>query len=595
VSADDTADTLQPPLAGPDRLPQPDSAVGVFGGALLRFAHTGECLQLSLEGVVVDNVACPGGDGQLVGTPAASPLVLHRQVEATGNTYLQLIPAYGVTRYLPFNVGLAPHAMTPPAYPPAGADHVVLVRGIPQNPPDARQDRDYLAVVGPTRLALAVDSVPVWEDDDTRAAVPFGDTLYLLRFGQAGGPMAMPVVLENKPFHDDPYGFGLMAACAPTAELCDGFDNDCDGRPDNGRCCGQDAPLRGAPTITGVPEEMHVCEVENRDGVRVALRDADDHWTGFVAVFENGALTIRDDPRFDFHGGQAAAFVCAGGPSLLLTQDPDQITASWEHPNLLPDPALKPPFPLNCRRVLAAAPLDHTHPDETVVVACEDKFIRMSPWDQPEHADREVPIPDLPAGGADWITLNRPYDSDSIEAYVGYTDENGQHQIQYWTLTASGRSERQRRLPPPLQHLPPGDAAEPISLAPPFYRVAFQQRANAQPRMWVPIAGEYRWVDLRFNTEARRIAYNRSLTRAYAAATVPGPSGDQLAVYVVNVGDEEAPNAWSWEPSFTVPAGEPLWDVHNGDYTTDFVALYPDASAEHGWRLEAYDVSCEQP
>ncbi|MCA9560065.1 MAG: hypothetical protein KC583_16070, partial [Myxococcales bacterium] len=585
---------------------------------ILRFDADGQCLQLDATGRGLGNFPCRRAQGRFIGN--GSRIFTAYIDDATFNIRVGALfdteGGFGIGRIETVNLVDFPTV--------DGARPVVTVRNIDPN-------------VGQLQLRVAtVDGL--WESDatwlswpwqDARAVVPRGDTAYVVRFD--GGPRLETLSLTERDFGAEPvYRLDVDDQCPPSVERCDGVDQDCDGRADDGLCCTQDDRRIDAPLQRpeGAPREFLITSVENGDAYRVAVRVAEDVWQLYVtAPRADPAMTRVDllkemglpDSQARIAGAYAGrAFVAAGGYNLLLADDSEgRLTAFWhrDRPVCPPDmPGCEPgerttdfkaPFPVPCERVLAVDVIDHTTDNASALLACGDGLHRL--YARSEVQDRFWSYRDLgiDVDGVDWVTITRQAE-DVSTLLVGYESSLGSPTLSSLFFVANANGPPQLRavdanllqqgelLRDPVW-LPTALGAPPVRIADGNAEVMLREGRGEQLRVtWLPVQTGAVDAESQF-------AITTSLV-VTAAPTEPPPGEAQATgFWMVDVRGDNGLNLWSTEPSVVLPGPKPLWRViqhparilqPQGVVPRDletFATLEPEGDT---WRLRTYRVDC---
>ncbi len=626
VDVGDDQSSIAAPMFGAQALPMPDSAVGYVGGAVLRFAADGQCLQLGVTGTPVAHFPCPAVGGGLIGDGASPPFTLYEELREDGRV-TRLLPAFAASSPTEHLIGKIPAA--PVSFPPVGDERPLVTIGTRND--DGRRDRIHLAVVGYDRLLRSQERGDEWPYPDARLAIPGEDAVHLVRFGPEG-PALHRLPTDATDFGDEPpYGFEV-SECVPSAETCDGRDEDCDSRPDNGVCCPRQpngsVRTHAMYSPDDSPTELLVADLPENNRVRVAFRNRNGLWRAYN-------VTLREDPpeaslsgldRYVRPGGTGIAIIPVGDATLLITADAEgRWIGDWHHATR--DVAeIRPPGTMGCDVPLDVALLERGDDgaanavNASVLVACRNGLFRHHPWATPPGGmspDRNLTPPGFPAEDAiDWITLNRPDTDGSLTMFIGTHDGNGVHAMQQWSISAaSNRVERQQALSVALRGMQPADLARPVRARPTnLYRLAEQQEGSGPgafdtpPRFWTKMAGEYGWREPRLPESGVRFAWARNAQRLYGAKVVNvAPKGedrrDRLRFWTVDVTDGALPALWALDRFADIEVPTAFWGVADGAETTrPLVLLYRDPSqappgpgGDIRWRFEFFGADCLEP
>ncbi len=512
----DTQASLTPARVSDIALPLPDDLAPIDGAVVLRFAGLGRCLPVDSELQLGASFFCKVGPGRIISNGQRPLLVSHEPFGRRDRFVVGFLfgAGGGHTYDLPIvPEGLsAEYATVDGQYALVGEDEI-----------GAAQGEKRLVVSAIDALWRATESAPTWTHPDARLVVPRGPVSHLIEFDAQGSPSVVSLAMEAQAF-DTPYGLTIDPRCLPQPETCDGTDEDCDGRIDNGLCCANGQNRRefsvrrylgpGLGSQGFVPDQVLLTGVRTQDQLWVAVRYTTEDgpaWTGRTIGTGNrnanaaiGRLRRFGDPDtqglppWPMVADRGLALAAARDYALLLATGPDGHTwANWSHPDLAPLTGVpKPPVDLDATvddpallaqgwgpcgdldddgvvdpapegapdtwPVLSVVLADETEDDTSVLVVCPRRFLRLYPAEG--RADVVLPFPQR--APARWAQTVRDNDG-RVTVLYAFVDSVGA-----WALDAfefDAVSDTFDRVPLPLGLLgrgAEGAASGPIRSSP---------------------------------------------------------------------------------------------------------------------------------
>lgn len=208
------------------------------------------------------------------------------------------------------------------------------------------------------------------------------------------GPQVGYIPLLQRVYEDGvPYG-NPPSPCAPSPEICDGVDNDCDGQIDDGLCC-----LGELVTQFDFPQDVDAVDAEeigpitqwlvnpNENGLDywilyrhegVGEAAGTSSWGGFKWQIEartSPSFWARNAPLPFAQLGVGERLHPIGGKAATLMRDDDGVLyLSWTHDTaLVKDPVR---IPDACQDYLAAGIIRSNQNRESLFLVCEDRMVR---------------------------------------------------------------------------------------------------------------------------------------------------------------------------------------------------------------------------
>ena len=652
-------------------LPRPDGVTGLNGDAMLRFSDVGQCVQIDGATLApLGNLGCQIGRGRLA-ADGGRYTVTHLQERAEGLVYA-IRPLFGPGRESPFFLGLSAAAELT-RFPLIQDGWPMVLRVLRPDPEEGEpiNGRLELVVAGPGGLLRSERVWDAWPYDGVRGflteiditTTPDGQggfitersgTAYGVRFGGDDDPDLVTIPMDVVEFPSEPFGFVNLDTCLnPQAEICDGEDNDCDGRIDNGLCClDEDEHVDyWILNLSGPLTEIILGDVINYDAFDAALRIGESFWEGrqLYTRFSGGSRPLNGfrDLGSDLNNFATFHDMYAWGPSggcriMVGQQDPDgPLVARWTRSDDVsgdPRPIQDPVVLDNCSEILAADPTQPVdNQPESAVIVCPESMWRLycRPDDELVALDPRLLIPpnqydfadlidDLPEGGAvSWGTITRSEDI-IRDIFVGYRNTEGQWRLRSFQFNRQGAQEI-TSLPAPIQAL--NDEGGPLPWPIYLYGVASGSQVEVEtgvatedtriPRVWYRGVGQYQWADVapapspgdrvEFMAHPRykRLLYSRPVEEA------PGV----MDFWALNLTENFGVNPWATAPAFTFRPGDEtgqgedpiivdeahpiLWATHKGRYEPSVVlAGYLRDRVQDGekigevWRFMYKRLSC---
>ena len=242
----------------------------------------------------------------------------------------------------------------------------------------------------------------------------------VVQFEDRNQPTLSPIGLDTRVLRSTATIFDEKPGCIPVPEACDGRDQDCDGRQDDGVCChvAQGRNDLELDWTSGAPvEEFMLSDVGNESAYLVVYRAFEglvSRWRGFtvtLSVRENGTYfdTIgscnypggncteewRNSEHYPFaiDAGKGRAFMAIGGTRVLIAKTTMDEQAPWgiywihAYRNHKPLNELDGPviLPEECEEIMVLEGLNRADGGESMVLVCRDRIIRAYP--NPQRAD----------------------------------------------------------------------------------------------------------------------------------------------------------------------------------------------------------------
>ncbi len=356
IGDDDGADDIADPFVDDANLPTPDSATTITGGIVVRFSDSGQCLFLDSAGPAQGTFPCKASPGRLIGDGVRAYLAHAYDAVGRPNDEIGVSQVFGALGVDPFPVmGLEVRDFL--RFGKHNGEWPAIGRTIRGDLEvgDSRIGAQSLAIMGPEELWESAQGFPNWPYPNARAISRRDGVAYVFDFPTAE-PVVQTVELEQRAFANEPYAIVNDPECVADYEVCNGRDNDCDDRRDNGLCCPDDFGVDLSFTLDEGQDvhEIEVTDTERGDAYRIAMRIGDGLWRGFTATLKcpnidspgcpagrrtlewPGALTVL--PRMEAFEGptEGWAFVANGGFNALVGPDDSGEGKVWWHYHLDP-------------------------------------------------------------------------------------------------------------------------------------------------------------------------------------------------------------------------------------------------------------------
>lgn len=653
---------VEPRVVDAFELGTPDDAAAVPAGVVLLFGDDGQCVQLSDDTWrAIGTFVCPTGPGRILSDgqrPLVSRIYTFGLDQSIGVT--ALYEATDDYRVSFFEVSLGT------AFPNDGAQRPVVGGRIIDG-----TRRLVASVVGPYETWDTVDSWPDitdWPfgrvramarrtlpdrtqagtcedggrcnvDDDCDSGTCSGAAgdqhLVALDFRASGRPVVRTWPMRRRSVGAPSYGIRSDAQCIPVPELCDGADQDCDDRIDDGRCCRGDArveyrwqtPVEIAhlDDDPDAPYEIVVGDVELNNAYRLMYRlRGTQRWEG--KTFSLRQLG-GDDPDplgitvTDAVNGRY--LLAAGGVTGLVAQQwVEGGVGDWaifmKHPSRQEDDfPPRPVAPLGCDEVLAADTLNHRSvrggnpAGEQFLVVCPDKIVRVHAvvgGENVEYGFDQFGIPTI-----EWATIHRS-GAGELEILVGFrVPDEGLYAVR--SLAIEGGQNQVPEpgfLPSELDRLGITDALWPIHRHPVTGRSPIQVREASSARLAFDETDAdgnpyVEWRDVLLAPDPLRTEFSPASYHIYSTGRLDALAGiDVTGWWAADVtGNGGVYNLWSTEPVFTVAGEVAYWYVSKGSYGNDdrnvsisrydVVIVNPTDDTARNWRMVTRETRCTGP
>lgn len=646
-------------------LPMPDDAAGASAGVVLHFASAGQCIQLSdLDWRAIGSFTCIRGSARMI-SDGQRALVTHLY-DFRNNTFIAARSVYGrgdsfgVDTYQFSDQVLFPNdgPRRPVVGGRVGGDDagrlVLTIIGIEgaYSSVETWADRDSVEYPFDTVRAIAQrallnrrepgicsgDGAACQVDEDCEGQSTCDGAVgamhaITLGFRSDGYPLIDWLPLAPRSVGSPPYEANLDPECAPEPERCDLIDQDCDGLPDNGRCCPGtsqvsyrwETPLRVARVERDGREdyEFVIAETEHLGAYRVLYRlEGTTRWEGKSALLPQGASDSPGNIGVSVTGAVNGRFLLAlGGITALIAQaanaegEAGPWTAFFRHPSR-DTPEEHPPkaqVNLNCSDVLAAATLSHRSPPfgnelgEHLVVVCPDRISRIHAIQGIDDQINTLETLNLPDSGIEWATINHDRD-DTLSIVVGFRTNNG---LGPWSTRrfrmVAGSDDPPRLEPSPEQfQLADINAADPLWVHPalPLGRPPIQITSDGRVRLALLETNNrgnpfIDWREALLTANPEKVIFANENFHVYASNPVMPDDGFEEATgwWGIDVrGDDDYYNLWSTEPLFTVNGPVAYWHAPrrpHGRY--DLVILTPTDQTDRRWRMITRHTVCTSP
>ncbi len=617
-----TAAGLEPPVVDPFDRGLPDDAASIATGVVLHFGEVGQCLHIADDGATARSFVCPTGRGRLL-TAGDRSLLAHAYT--FGQTrQLGVSPLFGPGE--PFRVAVLADDDDGTLFGRVGAEAPVIGLDV------ARQALDA-SIATPDGIWKTVET---WDPD----APPFDRTRALVRRSSDGPPaelVALDFRLDGRPairifelqpafVGDPPYAIPDHEGCQPRPEVCDGVDQDCDGRVDDGRCCpgaGIEARWQTRDPVARVEGGGPALLIADpdRSGYRVLYRFADSHrWEGrHLNVLQDldgdaVSLGVTIDDAIDGRFLLAAQGVTALVARHVVDGAPGPWSLFMAHPTRAPDEAPPPRVALGCDAVLAAATLSTDGPDgqpdgERFVVVCAARIVIVSA--APGAALEVYPVEGLEMPPLAWATLS-PVERGELGLLVGHRiPGEGAWSVRALVIEDAPRPAiRPGFLPPALELLGPDDPMWPIHPHPVPTRPSIQIVDDRRARLAFGARDDQgrratTWRRVLFAPEVQAVRVSDVVFAVLGAGPVSGADGAEATGWWAAdvLGNDRRYGLWSTDPMLTLEGGS-IWAAANDTRWLDaridaadhaLAVVTPLDDTDRAWRFRTFGVDCRPP
>ncbi len=644
LDADDPPEDLNPLIESPLELPLPDSAVGMTGGALLRFDQAGQCVQLDGSGQAVGNFPCLFLPGRLL-SDGVRPVLSHRKLrnevywEAVSPLFWNSVPYEIMVEGLSF--------------PDDGRERAILGQ---------RNGLLQLAFLSTDELWFS-EGMEFWNHEQSLAALRRGESAHLFSFDEGGVLIFESLPLTPHEFPERPWGFSEAPCISPSAERCDEVDHDCNGENKNGLCC-QEEPIEIGQVRLSAPLEEIRTFAQSSDNTRILMvRTGETHWTGWEAkdpgrsdymLLQNGTCIhetgtgcigsfecvknrgeyqccettgeeeeyrcVSDEPEeggpipYQMHPfsyqirNLSHAFSVNGTYFALIGEDPDsgELSLWWQFynnnylaPTNLGNLDIRERIPIGCDRILTAERLSVVNEEEykaSILVVCPDRIRRIFLAHREGTEDQTFmfsEIGNLPQE-INWATATRVSDA-KTSILVFYYGSDGVSVATKRLDFAPGFDEFV--VVRALEILPEEDLLAPIWLHRNPAGTPLQISEENQARVLLPGS---EWASVFVGLESSQSLYDSFSGKLLISAEI----GENLGFWVFDLPNSPRDlNLWSMEPAYTHRGALPFWSWTlggeagrnwDGEYSKEFLYLEP-GEREHQWRVFLQGFNCMDP
>lgn len=616
---------LEDALVRETRLPVPSTLIANGTPAVAYFAEDGQCLTIDSELTVTASMPCPISNGVAVGDGWTYAMLL-----ATGpqDTELLVAPIVGGQTLDPVPVFTAiagwQHLPKPGEFLPAVGRRV--------------NEQDLtLSFIG-ARTGFSTRSWTEWPFAEGRAPRldAARERAALADFSAGSEPQLVWLDVSADPLLE-PWQGNVNAIRQLVAERCNEFDNDRDGRDDNGLCCAQGARFNDwwRAGTEADPRQLLLADVNRGDAHVIAVRAAESRWQLYKAgrdtagqlvpmstcsveadncymgwTCDRETLRCRSvntgrytwpsaiDGAFEGHylvtmGGFVALVADneAGVPSLFWHHKWSGVFTRWEYDRLdlthawLP---VKPAAPIPCDEVLAVDKLTSDLERTSIVVVCSDRILRM--YADPRFEDEVYPF-EHPA--AQWATIGRSA-PDQAQILVHYNaadcgadcDAAGAGLASYLYLPERG-APQPFFVPAALSRLPADALVDPIWQSTTPGRAAVQLSPDGTGRALRLANGQPRAEELTTGVIFDQLRYAKGARMLVGSVT---DDSGLTEFYVVDTSGTGGYDLWSVRPTLTVE-GVQSWQLTPGNNLEQLVIF--GRSQLGRWQMQTHTFECQ--
>ena len=592
----------------------PDAITEFNGQALLRYDHPPQCMTLDPEVGLTNTMACPSGTGRYLSNHQL-PLLTYQVPEAQ-DTEVYVLPATASTNEDRYKIGtLLKINDSYPIWRTTNGTALYLTQLSNQD-----SVSQQLGILNFSETEGLWRSIQPWEGEVNTSFVGarVGQIAYIFTFSEDQEPTIHPLQLTPNIFAErNPYNLIDRSSdpLCPRAniERCDGIDNDCDGVIDDGICClNIYGTMRVRIGMNGTPGQILLTDVASRDGLRVAIQTAPNHWDIWAFIYS------YTSPRIEYEGsinqaGEALSFHSVGERYALVAKDTDEEwSIFWHHPEL--GAFAKSPEKLGCINPLVSSNLGASPTDRSLVILCDDRLIHAR-HDQLEdgsyppiesYIERFEALPPL-----EWARVTR-HNSNGLSTFTFAVQSSVDQTWEVLKLPVSQSSTGlQLQQPTPLTgrlQLDPTIRPDPLIIhksdlpggrsTPPVVMISDPQPGTnpLEVSLITDQLGPLSKQTFKYPYPLNQARYAPLSDRLIVSAPT---SEDSVDFWVLDVHERPDLLLWpviptfSWERSPDDESNEPLkWDVVYGGYSNFFMLFYQISSGI--WELRThYTWSCE--
>ena len=650
----------------------PDDVVAVPSGVFLRFGASGQCAFFDgTQRNLVSSMPCSLGNGGFVGNGESARVWQLKRVEA--ELYVSLESLFDQDAELVMGK-LETEALL--AWPKTRGFQPVIARRIVSEP-SGRQGDLQLYLAGSDRL---LESLTTWQTSfpfESARAVHLRETTVIngvctdseqscetdddcfggalcdgrlgpyvadvISFGAHNQPQLSAVGMAERTLRSTATIFDEQSNCIPVPEACDGRDQDCDDRQDDGVCChvSQGRNDLNLDWTSGAPvEEFMISDVGNESAYLFVYRAFEglvSRWRGFTVTLnerDNGThfdtigscnypggncteeWSNSEHYPFAIDAGPGRAFMAIGGTRVLIAKTSTEAQAPWAiywihaYRNHKPFNESDGPvvLPAECEELMVVEGLNRADGGESMVLVCPDRIIRAYP--NPERSDITWRFDGPELGGLNtilWATKLRNGSFGShdrgFDLLVAFESDFGGVALRAFRFVTDDDGPP---IPTPLNILHPLlENIDSEALREPIYL----NRDSDGPliRITDGVDVEYassiegadqvtvRWQPVQVGSRPNRVVYSQ-LEQQLVFFGEPLETGE-TPVYVSSTAESEGRTGlWALEQTFSMPSSTIFSETSQAFYYYNVVQISEDADGgDRNFDLRLVNLQCLAP